>query len=78
MSRTYNNRKKKEGRERKLEAEMEGKKREEEKREEQLGEYWAIGAKKPGRKEKEEEKKMSLAQRRKELKELYEREMDDL
>lgn len=78
MSRTFNNKKKMEGRLRKLEAEMEKKRLEEQQQERKLEEYWSIGAREPGRKEREEEKRASQEKKKRELKELYEKEMESL
>ncbi len=76
MSRTFNSRKKMEARQRMLEAEAEKQKKEEELKEKELEKYWAIGAKVPGRKEREDEKRIMKENRKQELKELYEKEMN--
>jgi hypothetical protein len=78
MSRTYNNKKKIEGRLRKEQAKLEKERIEEQKKEEELERYWSIGTKRPGRKEREEEERIAKQKRREELRVLYEKEMGDL
>lgn len=78
MSRTYNNKKRQEGLERKAAAEELKRQKEEEEKERELEIYWSIGAKKPGKKEMKEEADKLRQERKKKLQELYEKEMASL
>jgi hypothetical protein len=77
MSRTYNNRKKMEGRLRKEQARLEKERMEQEKRDAELEKYWSIGVRKPGRKEKNEEERIAKQKRKEELRLLYKKEMEN-
>lgn len=78
MSRTFNNRKKAEGRQRKLEREEAKKREEEEKLKAEEDAYWAIGAKTSTKHDLKLQKENERLERKKALQKLYEEEYNSL